>query len=119
MAKTAAPIETSSVNLIGNGTEIKGNVNLKNDIRVDGKIIGNIQSAGRVLIGISGEVEGNIYCTIVDVAGNVKGNIEAAEITNLKNTANIHGDVTTAKISIEQGATFVGLCKTIPSVENE
>ncbi len=115
MSKNTTPvIETSSVNLIGNGTEIIGNIQLTSDIRVDGKITGNIQSTGRVLVGNSGEIEGNVYCKAADVAGKIKGNVTASENITLKSNACIIGDLATIKLSVELGAQFTGMCKVSP-----
>jgi len=68
-------IESPSINIIGYGTDIKGDVNTVGDIRVDGKIVGNFSSNQKLVIGQSGVVEGNITCRDCDISGKVVGNI--------------------------------------------
>ena len=104
------PSETPSVNLIGAGTTITGDVNCNGDIRIDGSLIGNLNAKGKVIIGSSGKVEGNINCQNSDLFGQIKGNIQVQELLSLKASANITGDISTNKLSIEPGANFTGNC---------
>jgi cytoskeletal protein CcmA (bactofilin family) len=102
--------ETPSVNLIGTGTTITGDVICNGDIRIDGGLIGNLNAKGKVIIGSTGKVEGNIQCQNSDLFGQIKGNIQVQELLSLKATANITGDISTNKLSIEPGANFTGNC---------
>jgi cytoskeletal protein CcmA (bactofilin family) len=105
------PTETPSVNLIGNGTEIKGNIYSNGDLRIDGLIKGNIQATGKVVVGSTGRVEGEIECQNADISGEVKANIRVAELLSLKSNATVSGDILTNKLAIEPGAVFTGACK--------
>jgi len=100
----------SSINLIGSGTIIKGDVSSDGDLRIDGKVIGTISSKSKVVVGASGVVEGEIKSQNTDIYGFHKGNIHAQEMVFLKSTANLVGDITTNKIVIEAGAIFKGRC---------
>ena len=99
-----------SVNLIGTGTKIKGNVNSEGDIRIDGTLVGKINSKGKVVVGPTGMVEGEITCQNADISGTVKIKITVAEVLLLKPTAELSGDIITNKLAIESGATFSGTC---------
>jgi len=99
-----------SHSLIGNGTEIKGNIKSTGDIRIDGKLIGDISIKGLLILGQTGIIEGNIICKKADVQGMIKGKITISEIIALKENAKITGDIITNKISIEPGALFTGTC---------
>jgi len=99
-----------SVNLIGTGTKIKGNINSEGDIRIDGTLIGKINSKGKVVIGPTGIVEGEITCQNADISGKVKIKITVADVLLLKPTAELSGDIITNKLAIESGATFSGTC---------
>lgn len=103
--------ETPSVNIIGNGTDITGDISSNGDLRVDGNIKGNIQSSGKVVIGSTGKVEGKISCLNADISGEVKADIEVKELLSLKATAMVSGDIITNKLAIEPGAVFTGSCK--------
>jgi len=99
-----------SVNLIGTGTKIKGNINSEGDIRIDGTLIGKINSKGKVVVGSTGIVEGEIFCQNADISGTIKVKITVAEVLLLKPSAELSGDIITNRLAIESGATFSGTC---------
>ncbi|MFN8134789.1 MAG: polymer-forming cytoskeletal protein [Bacteroidales bacterium] len=103
--------ETPSVNIIGNGTDIKGNIKSNGDLRIDGFITGNINASGKVVVGSTGRVEGEISCQNADISGDVKANIIVTELLSLKANAVVSGDIFTNKLAIEPGAVFTGACK--------
>jgi len=109
---------TASINLIGAGTGIEGEVNSNGDIRVDGSITGGVHSKAKVVIGNTGLVEGNVTCQNADVSGTVKGNLTVTETLFLKSTAKINGDIYTAKLIVEVGASFTGSCNMGPLVKD-
>ncbi|OIP01739.1 MAG: hypothetical protein AUJ97_06750 [Bacteroidetes bacterium CG2_30_32_10] len=100
----------SSVNLIAAGTVIKGEIETNGDIRIDGTIVGIVKSKGKLVIGNTGNIEGEINCQNADLSGTVKGKLTVIELTTLKSTANYTGDIITNKIAIEPGAKFSGTC---------
>lgn len=101
----------NSINIIRGGTEIKGDIICKGDIRIDGKLIGNLVSEGKVVVGEQGVVEGTIKCANATISGGVKVNIVVNELLSLKSTANLVGEISTNKLQIEPGANFSGNCK--------
>lgn len=103
-------IFTPSINLIGAGTVIEGEIKADGDIRIDGTIYGSIQSKSKVVIGTTGLVEGDIVCQNADISGTVKGTTNISELLFLKASAKINGDITTGKLVVEAGATFTGSC---------
>jgi cytoskeletal protein CcmA (bactofilin family) len=105
------PTETPSVNIIGNGTDINGNIKTNGDLRIDGFIKGTIQASGKVVVGSTGKVEGEISCQNADISGDVKAHIKVSELLSLKATATVSGDIFTNKLAIEPGAVFTGACK--------
>lgn len=109
MAKTQ---ETSApeINIIQKGTEITGNIQCAGDIRIDGAVNGTLISQGKLVVGSSGVIDGEIKCKNADVSGVINAKINVEELLQLKSTANIVGDISTHKLSIEPGATFTGSC---------
>lgn len=103
--------ETPSVNIIGNGTDINGNIKSNGDLRIDGFIKGTIQVTGKVVVGSTGRVEGEISCQNADISGEVKAHIKVSELLSLKANAVVSGDIFTNKLAIEPGAVFTGGCK--------
>jgi cytoskeletal protein CcmA (bactofilin family) len=102
--------ETPSVNIIGAGTSIEGDINTNGDMRIDGSLTGTINVKGKLVVGPTGVVEGEIICQNADVSGTIKGKIGVAELLSLKSSSKLNGDIITNKIAIEPGATFTGSC---------
>lgn len=112
MAKTNANYESpsQSINIISEGTKIKGDVIANGDIRIDGELIGNISAKSKLVIGPKGRIEGQIICNNIEISGNIKGKITATDLINMKSTSQIVGDIVAGKLSIEPGAVFSGSC---------
>lgn len=110
MSKTVLT-ETPSVNIIGSGTDIVGDLKSNGDLRIDGSIKGTIVSTGKVVVGTSGRVDGKINCQNADISGEVKAHIVVIELLSLKASAVVSGDILTNKLAIEPGAVFTGACK--------
>lgn len=103
-------IESTSINLIGSGTIIKGDIICNGDIRIDGTLVGTIKTKGKLVVGESGNIDGDIICQNADFSGTIKGKISVNELLSLKATAKISGDIVTNKLAVEPGATFSGTC---------
>lgn len=110
MARTITP-ETPTINLLGTGTAVKGEIQSDGDFRIDGSLKGAIHCKGKLVIGTTGNVEGEIICSNIDISGKVDGQVVVSELLSLKSTAHLKGDISTAKLSIEPGAVFTGSCK--------
>jgi cytoskeletal protein CcmA (bactofilin family) len=104
-------------NTITVGTFIKGEINAEEDLRIDGKIEGNIRCSGKVIIGPEAEISGNIYCGNADLLGKIDGNIEAQETVSLKTHVRFTGEISTKFLDIESGAIFNGACKMKPFIQ--
>lgn len=108
--KEAQEISTSTNN-IGKGTVVEGKIETFGNIRIEGKVIGDIITKSKVVLGNSAYVEGNILAQNADVEGELKGNIEISDILTLKPSSVINGDIKTNKLIVESGAAFNGGCK--------
>jgi cytoskeletal protein CcmA (bactofilin family) len=97
-------------NRIVEGTSIVGDIVSKADFRLDGELIGNFTSQGKLVIGPSGIVKGEIICHNADIEGEFQGKLKVLEILNIKATAHIQGEVAVGKLSIEPGAEFIATC---------
>jgi len=103
--------ETAAINLISLGTDITGDVKSTGDIRIDGSLTGNLNTKGKIVIGPSGKVNGEVVCKNSEVSGTVEGRIIVSQLLILKASSKIFGDIATSKLSIEPGAVFSGNCK--------
>jgi cytoskeletal protein CcmA (bactofilin family) len=104
------PMSSNTVNIIGPGTVIEGEIKSNGDLRIDGKIIGAVNSKAKVVIGNTGVVEGDVICQNADISGNIKGKTTVNETLFLKSTAKVNGDIITGKLVVEVGASFTGNC---------
>lgn len=102
--------DANSINTIGIGTVVKGDITSDGDFRIVGKLVGTIQSKGKVVLGKDGSIEGDIICKNADVSGKIKGSMKVDELLTLSSTGMIEGEVITSKIAIESGAIFTGQC---------
>jgi cytoskeletal protein CcmA (bactofilin family) len=110
MAKYNEP-DNTTINLISNGTDITGDIKSNGDIRIDGTLTGNLNTKGKVVLGPTGKIKGEVICKNSEVSGIIEGKITVGQLLNLKSSSKIHGDIATSKLSIEPGAVFSGNCK--------
>ena len=94
---------------IGKAVKIVGQIYTKEDLNVDGDVEGTIESTeNKVTIGATGRVQASLKAREVVIFGQVQGNVEAADKVDIRREAKLVGDITTARISIEDGALFKG-----------
>ena len=98
------------LNRIVEGTRIEGTFRSESNIRIDGSIIGNVETKGRLVIGPNGIIEGEITCQNAEVEGKINGKILVEDLLSLKSSARIDGEIFTSKLSIDPGAMFTGSC---------
>lgn len=97
-------------NHIASGTEIVGDIKANGNLRVEGTIKGSLDCNGKLSIGQSGLIEGEIICENSIIEGTVKGKIKVKALLTLKETAKFIGDIITDKLAIEPNAIFTGNC---------
>ncbi|MBK6344416.1 MAG: polymer-forming cytoskeletal protein [Bacteroidales bacterium] len=111
MAKNTIPETPSSANLIQSGTFITGDIQSNGNIRIDGTLNGTVYAGGKVILGSTGTVDGEIKCINADIEGKVTGTIQVKELLSFKATAVVNGEIYTGKLAIEPGARFTGTCR--------
>ena len=110
-SSTIIPSSNShSLNSLVQGTVVEGSVKSVSDIRVDGTIKGKLICDAKVIIGPTGFVEGEIRCKNAVIEGKFEGNLEVAELLNIRESAKISGDVITNKLIVQSGAVFNVAC---------
>ena len=110
MSKNREP-EMPSINILGPGAVVKGEILVNGDFRCDGTLNGTIQCKGKIVVGPTGRIDGEIQCQNADFSGEVTATVRVAELLTLKETARFSGEITTGKLAIEPGARFSGTCK--------
>ncbi len=117
MAKVEPVVNANSVSRISTGTIIKGEIVSPYDIRIDGTFEGKVQSKGRVVIGETAVIKGDILCENIDLWGKVEGNVFVKDTLALKEGCKVDGNLHIRRLSVELGATFNGGCKMISESE--
>ncbi|MDR2472610.1 MAG: polymer-forming cytoskeletal protein [Tannerella sp.] len=97
-------------NVLASGTILTGTVVTESDFRIDGRVEGEINCKGKIVIGPKGSVKGNINSVNAEVFGSVEGTIHLSERLIIKSSANIKGDIFIQTLEIEPGAKLNGSC---------
>jgi cytoskeletal protein CcmA (bactofilin family) len=111
-------MENHTINLIGTGTTIDGNITSSGDIRIDGNLNGNLTTKGKVIVGDTGKVNGEIHCKNFEIEGSLDGKVIVNELLSLRDRCKVIGDISTSKLAIEPGAVFTGKCDMSGSIQN-
>ncbi|MFY0644880.1 MAG: polymer-forming cytoskeletal protein [Bacteroidia bacterium] len=104
------PISSAVLNVIGEGTTIKGDLISTGDLRIDGSVIGSITTKAKCVIGSSATVTGNVDAKNCDISGKIDGDVKVSEILLIKSNGVINGDLRTSKLVVENGGEFNGSC---------
>lgn len=108
--KTTSNGGGNGTTLISSGTTIKGDLSSNSDLRIDGTVIGNINSNAKIVIGNSGVVEGDINGNNADIVGKTSGTIKVKELLQLRGECVVNGNIYAGRLQVEPTATFNGQC---------
>ena len=114
-SRSASPVARNSARL-GAGLQIKGQITGEEDLQIDCKVDGPITLRGHALtVGPTAQLKSEIHAGDVVVYGKVIGNVHARDRVDVKTDGSIIGDISTARISIEDGAHFKGRIEIDPT----
>lgn len=99
----------SGKNILSSDVEIKGKLRFSNDLIIDGRIEGEVNSEGDLTVGENAQILGDIKTRSAVIFGKVNGDITVTDRCELKQNAELQGDVVAGKLAIEEGASFMGL----------
>ena len=108
--ETSTSGSSSSINTIVKDTEVNGNINTGSDLRIDGKLTGDIISTGKLILGNSGKVQGDISCANAVIEGNYLGNMVVTGTLTLRETAVVNGKIKVGKLVVQSGAVCQANC---------
>ncbi len=100
--------DTNTIDRIAEGTVIEGSIKSTKSIRIDGKVKGSVFCAGRVVVGKTGLIEGEVECDSADVEGTLNSTVKVKGLLELKATAIINGDSQVGKLAVIPGAEING-----------
>jgi len=96
--------------IIGQTVKVKGNFHGQANIIIGGLVEGSVKTNSFLLVGEKAKITASVEAKEAKIAGEINGNIYIAGYLEIKSTAKINGDITTAHLSIEKGAIFNGNC---------
>jgi len=117
MAKAEPTLNVNSISRISSGTIIKGEILSPYDIRIDGTFEGKVQTKGRVVVGETALIKGDIICENIDLWGKVEGNLFVKDTLSLMEGCAVNGNLNIRRLSVELGSTFNGNCRMITEAE--
>lgn len=107
---------TRSAARLGSGLQIKGHITGTEDLQIDGKVDGPISLKGHELtVGPAAQLTSEIHARDIVVYGRVTGNVFAKDRVDIKRDGSIVGDISSSRISIEDGAQFRGRIEIDPA----
>ena len=106
------------INFIASGTKLVGDLVSSGDVRIDGQLSGSIKTQGRLVLGESGVVDGQISCQSAIIGGQLKAKITTKDLLTLKSTAKLSGEIVSGQLAIEPGAIFSGKCSMGPIIKD-
>ncbi len=104
---------------IGKDVYFKGIIKASSALRIDGKVEGEVQTEGDILIGEAGRVEGNLQGRNVLIAGEITGNVSVSGKIEVAATGRIYGDLKAQNLVIDEGAVFQGHCQMTGSIKGK
>ena len=107
--------EETTKTVIAEDVEIVGTLKCTGDIRLDGKLNGDLGCQGNAVVGASAKVKGNLSVDSISIEGQVSGNITAKDRIEMKSTAHVNGDIRSKRLTVQDGVTFVGKSEVNPS----
>ena len=117
MAKSEPNLNVNSISRISSGTIIKGEILSPYDIRIDGTFEGKVQTKGRVVVGETASIKGDIICENIDLWGKVDGNLFVKDTLSLMEGCSVNGNLNVRRLSVELGSTLNGNCRMITEAE--
>lgn len=113
MFNTTKKEQSSSINnnnLVGRGTSIAGDIKCEGDIRIDGTLLGNIIVSGKLIVGETSEITGDIKAKQAEVYGKIFGKLVIDDLLSIRSTGYVEGDLYAGNLQIEATAKFNGVC---------
>ena len=98
-----------NITLLAKGVVLTGEIHVDGTVRIDGRLDGEIQTKGHVIIGEDGLVQGMITAGTVISSGRIKAKVTAMERVQLLKTATLIGEVHTPALIMEEGAKIQGV----------
>ena len=99
---------SEDVSILSDGVNIEGKISSNGNVRIDGKVIGDVDVKGNLTLGNSSEIKGQVKAKNMTVSGSVEGTLIIDEKLTLESSSKIKGDIIAKVLIVEEGAKFDG-----------
>lgn len=106
-----------AINRIVEGTTFVGSIQCDSNIRIDGVFEGELTTSGRLVVGATGRLNGQVKCAACEIEGKVEGLLQVEELLALKSESKVHGEIFYGQLSVESGAQATGALHLISNVK--
>ena len=103
--------------LIGNGSFVRGDLNVNGSVSIDGDLDGNLKTDAAVIVSVNARIKGNIDAASAVIGGIVLGDITAPESVKLLSSSAVIGNIITQRVQMEDKVIFHGPCISISDKE--
>ena len=102
--------ENGELTIIGSDSHFKGELNFNSSARINGKFEGQISGKGELQVANGAQCKADVAVGSAQIDGTVQGNLKAANVVHLNADGIVRGDITAAKMVMNEGASFYGKC---------
>ena len=104
----SAPGPSGGLNSLVKDTHVEGKIRTASDFRIEGTLVGSLDCQAKLIIGQSGNVNGDVTCKTAMIEGTFEGNLEVADLLEVRETARVSGEIAYGKLKIDAGAQLTG-----------
>ncbi len=108
--KTVEQINAKISSVIGSDMVVDGNIRAKEAVRVEGKVTGDVETEGALIISAGGAVKGNVKGSSIIIGGSVEGDLCSGGRTEVASTGKVIGNIRTKSLIVDENAVFQGQC---------
>ncbi len=108
--KTVEQINAKISSVIGSDMAVEGNIRAKEAVRVEGRVTGDVESEGALIISAGGSVKGNVKGSSIIIGGSVEGDLTSGGRTEVASTGKVIGNIRTKSLIVDENAVFQGQC---------
>lgn len=108
--KSVEQINAKISSVIGSDMVVEGDIRAKEAVRVEGKVTGNVETEGALIISAGGAVKGNVKGSSIIIGGSVEGDLTSGGRTEVASTGKVIGNIRTKSLIVDENAVFQGQC---------
>ena len=107
----SAPGPSGGLNSLVKDTHVEGTIRTASDFRIEGTLVGSLDCQAKLIIGTSGNVNGEVSCKTAMIEGVFEGDLRVADLLEVRETARVNGEISYGKLKIDAGAQLTGQLK--------